>query len=248
MLNLKEMLHEFVEFRKEIVTKRSTFELNKALDRLHLLEGLKIALDNIDEVIAIIRGATNTPEAREALIARFSFSEKQATNILEMRLQRLTSMERTKILDDHKSTSDDIDRLRLLLANESILIDMVKKELIEIRDKYGDKRLTEIVDYFPEITLEDMIKEEEVVVTITNKGYIKRTSLDQYRNQGRGGKGRTGIVVREEDFVDHLYICIDAFKHSFLYQYRQGAYRAGPYDTRGIAHRQGQTDRPSDKP
>jgi DNA gyrase subunit A len=206
MLNLKEMLHEFVEFRKDIVTKRSTFELNKALDRLHLLEGLKIALDNIDEVIAIIRAAANAPEAREKLMARFSFSEKQATNILEMRLQRLTSMEQTKILDDYKATSEEIARLRLLLSDETILMDLVKKEFIEVRDRYGDKRLTEIVDYFPEITLEDMIKEEEVVVTITNKGYIKRTSLDQYRNQGRGGKGRTGIVVREEDFVDHLYI------------------------------------------
>lgn len=206
LLNLKEMLHEFVEFRKEIVTKRSTFELNKALDRLHLLEGLKTALDHIDEVIAIIKGSANTPEAREALIARFAFSEKQATNILEMRLQRLTSLERTKILDDHKNTSDEIDRLRRVLADESLLIDIVKTELVEMRDKYGDKRLTEIADYVPEITLEDMIKEEEVVVTITNKGYIKRTSLDQYRNQMRGGKGRTGIVVREEDFVDHLYI------------------------------------------
>lgn len=206
LLNLKEMLHEFVEFRKEIVTKRSTFELNKALDKLHLLEGLKTALDHIDEVIAIIKGSANTPEAREALIARFAFSEKQATNILEMRLQRLTSLERTKILDDHKNTSDEIDRLRRVLADESLLIDIVKTELVEMRDKYGDKRLTEIADYVPEITLEDMIKEEEVVVTITNKGYIKRTSLDQYRNQMRGGKGRTGIVVREEDFVDHLYI------------------------------------------
>ena len=206
MLNLKEMLHEFVEFRKEIVTKRSTFELNKALDRLHLLEGLKTALDHIDEVIAMIKASASTADAREALMARFSFSEKQATNILEMRLQRLTSLERTKILDDYKNTSDEIDRLRLVLANESLLMDIVKQELTEVRDKYGDKRLTEIVDYFPEITLEDMIKEEEVVVTITNKGYIKRTSLDQYHNQMRGGKGRTGIVVREEDFVDHLYI------------------------------------------
>lgn len=206
LLNLKEMLHEFVEFRKEIVTKRSTFELNKALDKLHLLEGLKTALDHIDEVIAIIKGSANTPEAREALIARFAFSEKQATNILEMRLQRLTSLERTKILDDHKNTSDEIDRLRRVLADESLLVDIVKTELVEMRDRYGDKRLTEIADYVPEITLEDMIKEEEVVVTITNKGYIKRTSLDQYRNQMRGGKGRTGIVVREEDFVDHLYI------------------------------------------
>jgi DNA gyrase subunit A len=212
-LNLKEIIVEFVKFRKEIVTKRSTFELNKALDRLHLLEGLKIALDNIDEVIAIIKKAKNTPEARASLMERFSFSEKQATNILEMRLQRLTSMEREKILEDHKNTTEEIKRLKMILQNESLLLDIIKKELVEIKDKYGNKRLTEIVDDLPDITLEDMIKEEEVAVTITYKGYVKRTSLDQYKNQMRGGKGKIGIVVREEDFVDHLYI---ASTHSYI--------------------------------
>jgi DNA gyrase subunit A len=212
-LNLKEIIVEFVKFRKEIVTKRSTFELNKALDRLHLLEGLKIALDNIDEVIAIIKKAKNTPEARASLMERFSFSEKQATNILEMRLQRLTSMEREKILEDHKNTTEEIKRLERILQNESILLEIIKKELTEIKDKYGNKRLTEIVEELPDITLEDMIKEEEVVVTITYKGYVKRTSLDQYKNQIRGGKGKIGIVVREEDFVDHLYI---ASTHSYI--------------------------------
>lgn len=212
-LNLKEIIVEFVKFRKEIVTKRSTFELNKALDRLHLLEGLKIALDNIDEVIAIIKKAKNTPEARASLMERFSFSEKQATNILEMRLQRLTSMEREKILEDHKNTTEEIKRLEMILRDESLLLDIIKKELIEIKDKYGNKRLTEIVDELPDITLEDMIKEEEVAVTITYKGYVKRTSLDQYKNQMRGGKGKIGIVVREEDFVDHLYI---ASTHSYI--------------------------------
>jgi DNA gyrase subunit A len=212
-LNLKEIIVEFVKFRKEIVTKRSTFELNKALDRLHLLEGLKIALDNIDEVIALIKRAKNTPEARVSLMERFSFSEKQATNILEMRLQRLTSMEREKILEDHKNTTEEIKRLEMILQSESLLLDIIKKELIEIKDKYGNKRLTEIVDELPDITLEDMIKEEEVAVTITYKGYVKRTSLDQYKNQIRGGKGKIGIVVREEDFVDHLYI---ASTHSYI--------------------------------
>jgi DNA gyrase subunit A len=212
-LNLKEIIAEFVKFRKEIVTKRSTFELNKALDRLHLLEGLKIALDNIDEVIALIKQAKNTPEARASLMERFSFSEKQATNILEMRLQRLTSMEREKILEDHKNTTEEIKRLEMILQNESILLDIIKKELTEIKDKYGNKRLTEIVDELPDISIEDMIKEEEVAVTITYKGYVKRTSLDQYKNQMRGGKGKIGIVVREEDFVDHLYI---ASTHSYI--------------------------------
>lgn len=212
-LNLKAIISEFVKFRKEIVTKRSIFELNKALDKLHLLEGLKIALDNIDEVIALIKQAKNTQEARASLMERFSFSERQATNILEMRLQRLTSMEREKILEDHKNTTEEIKRLEMILQSETLLFDMIKKELIEIRDKYGNKRLTEIVDELPDITLEDMIKEEEVAVMITSKGYVKRTSLDQYKNQIRGGKGKIGIVVREEDFVDHLYI---ASTHSYI--------------------------------
>ncbi len=212
-LGLKAIISEFVKFRKEIVTKRSIFELNKALDKLHLLEGLKIALDNIDEVIALIKQAKNTQEARAALIERFSFSERQATNILEMRLQRLTSMEREKILEDYRITSEEIKRLEMILQSEALLFDIIKKELLEIRDKYGNKRLTEIVDELPDITLEDMIKEEEVAVMITSKGYVKRTSLDQYKNQIRGGKGKIGIVVREEDFVDHLYI---ASTHSYI--------------------------------
>lgn len=213
VLTLKEIIAAFVAFRKEIVTRRSTFELNRALDRLHILEGLKVALDNIDEVIALIKQAKNTPEAKVSLMDRFSFSEKQATSILEMRLQRLTSLERTKILDDYETTSKEIERLRKILADDRLLLEVVKKELLEIKEKYGDKRMTEIVDYLPEITLEDMIKEEEVVVTVTYKGYIKRTALDQYKNQLRGGKGKIGIVVREEDVVEHLYI---ASTHSYI--------------------------------
>lgn len=213
VLNLKAIITEFVDFRKEVVTKRSTFELNKALDRLHILEGLKIALENIDEVIALIKQAPNTPEARASLMARFGFTEKQATSILEMRLQRLTSLERNKIMDDFAATGREIERLRNILEHESVLLDLVKQELIEVRDKYGDRRQTEIVDALPDITREDMIKDEEVAVTITSKGYIKRTSLDQYKNQLRGGKGKIGIVVREEDIVDHLYI---ASTHSYI--------------------------------
>jgi DNA gyrase subunit A len=213
VLNLRAIITEFVNFRKEIVTKRSTFELNKALEKLHILEGLKKALEHIDEVIALIKKAKNTPEARASLMERFEFSEKQATSILEMRLQRLTSLERTKIMDDYNATSQEIKRLQRILQNEDLLLDLVKKELIEMRDKYGDERLTEIVDELPDITMEDMIKEEEVVVTITYKGYIKRTPLDQYKHQLRGGKGKIGIVVREEDVVDHLYI---ASTHSYV--------------------------------
>ncbi len=213
LLNLKEMIQQFVNFRKEVVTKRSVFELGKAEDRLHILEGLKIALEHIDEVVSIIRKAKNVEEARNGLIARFQFSEKQAQSILDMRLARLTSLERNKILDEHKATVAEIKRLREILENEPLLMKLIKEELTEIREKYGDERLTEIVDQLPEITIEDMIKEEEVVVTLTYGGYIKRTPLDQYKQQMRGGKGRLGIIVKEEDFVDHLYI---ASTHSYM--------------------------------
>lgn len=205
LLNLKELIDHFVTFRKEVVTKRSLFELKKAQDRLHILEGLKIALENIDEVVAIIKAAKNTEEARNNLISRFAFSEKQAQSILDMRLARLTNLERNKILEDYAATQAEIKRLEEILGSEKLLMGVIKKELLEIKDKYGDERLTEIVDELPEITIEDMIKEEEVVVTITYKGFIKRTSLDQYRQQLRGGKGKIGIVVRDEDFVNHLY-------------------------------------------
>ncbi len=213
VLNLKELIREFVLFRKEVVTKRSTFELNKALDRLHILEGLKIALEHIDEVIALIKQSRNAQEAKAALIERFSFSDKQATSILEMRLQRLTNLEQAKILEDFENTSREIARLREILENEILLLGLVKKELLEIQEKYGDDRQTEIVEELPDITREDMIKDEEVVVTITYKGYIKRTPLDQYRAQLRGGKGKIGIVVRDEDFVDQIYT---ASTHSFI--------------------------------
>ena len=212
-LSLKALITEFVNFRKEIVTKRSIFELNKALDRLHILEGFKIALANIDEIIALIKKSQNTQEARVSLMERFSFSERQATSILEMRLQRLTSLERTKIIDEYNATALEIERLQQILADEKLLLSIIKKETTEIKEKYGDERLTEIVDWLPEITTEDMIKEEEVVVTITYRGYIKRTPVDQYKHQARGGKGKIGIVVREEDFVDHLYI---ASTHSYI--------------------------------
>ncbi|MCX8022575.1 MAG: DNA gyrase subunit A [Syntrophorhabdaceae bacterium] len=212
-LNLIQLIGEFVKFRKEIVTKRSTFELNKARERLHILEGLKKALEHIDEIISLIKKSKNVQEARISLMDRFGFSEKQATSILEMRLQRLTSLERNKIMEDFKATVEEIRRLEEILREERILLNVVKEELVEVREKYGDGRLTEIVDELPEIKVEDMIKEEEVVVTITFNGYIKRTPLDQYKHQARGGKGRIGIIVKDEDFVDHLYT---ASTHSYI--------------------------------
>ena len=213
VLNLKGIINEFIKFRREIVTKRSIFELNKALERLHILEGLKIALDNIDEVIALIKASKTTQEAKSNLIERFNLTEKQATSILEMRLQRLTSLEQTKIIEELNATIEETKRLRTILDDEKVLLSIVKEELTEIKNRYKDKRQTEIVDELPEISIEDMIKEEEVVVTITSKGYIKRTPLDQYKHQLRGGKGKTGIVVREEDVVNHLYI---ASTHSHI--------------------------------
>ncbi|MCX7966232.1 MAG: DNA gyrase subunit A [Syntrophorhabdaceae bacterium] len=213
VLNLKGIIEEFIKFRKEIVTKRSIYELNKALERLHVLEGLKIALDHIDEVIALIKASKTTQDAKAHLMERFNLSEKQATSILEMRLQRLTSLEQSKIIEELNTTIEETKRLRTILDDERVLLGIVKDELIDIKKKYGNNRLTEIVDELPEISIEDMIKEEEVVVTITSKGYIKRTPLDQYKHQLRGGKGKTGIVVREEDVVDHLYI---ASTHSHI--------------------------------
>jgi DNA gyrase subunit A len=213
LLNLKEMIQQFVNFRKEVVTKRSMFELRKAEDRLHILDGFKIALENIDEVVSIIRKSKNTEEARNALMARFQFSERQAQSILDMRLARLTSLERSKILEEHKATQIEIKRLKAILESEGLLMKVIKEELAEIKEKYGDDRLTEIVDELPEIKVEDMIKEEEVVVTLTYGGYIKRTPLDQYKQQLRGGKGKIGIIVKEEDFVDHIYI---ASTHSYM--------------------------------
>ncbi len=213
-LNLKGLIREFVNFRKETIRRRTVYELNKAKEKLHVLQGLKVALDRIDEVISLIKGSKSVQDAKEGLIKIYGLTEKQATSILEMRLQRLTSLEREKILEDLDQTEKEIERLTSILTDERILLSTLKDELIEIREKYGDERLTEIVDELPEISAEDMIKEEEVVVTLTNKGYIKRTPLEQYRHQSRGGKGKIGIAIREEDVVEHIYI---ASTHSYIF-------------------------------
>ncbi|MDW8001169.1 MAG: DNA gyrase subunit A [Deltaproteobacteria bacterium] len=212
-LNFKALMEEFIQFRKEIVKRRTTFELNRAKEKLHILEGLKVALSHIDEVIALIKRSKSVQEAKEGLIKAYGLSEKQTQTILEMRLQRLTSLEREKIFKDYTETSVEIQRLTSILNDERKILNIIKEELLEIKEKYGDHRMTEIVDELPEISAEDMIKEEEVVVTITQKGYIKRTPLDQYKHQSRGGKGKIGIAVREEDVVEHIYI---ASTHSYV--------------------------------
>lgn len=204
ILSLKEMVRHFVHFRKEVVRKRTEFELKNALERLHILEGLKIALERVEEVIETIRRSRNREEARDALVSRFSLSDKQATSILEMRLQRLTSLERQKLLEEHETTTKEITRLRGILEDETMLLNLIKTELLEIRKTYGDRRLTEIVDEAPEIRVEDMVKEEKVVVILSKKGYIKRIPLSQFRHQGRGGKGRTGIALKEDDSLEHI--------------------------------------------
>ncbi len=206
LLNLKQVLEHFLEHRREVVIRRSLFELKKAEERAHILEGLKIALDNLDQVINLIKRSKTPQEAKQGLMRRFKLSEAQAQAILDIKLQRLTSMERQKILDELKQVRAEIKRLKELLASEEKIWKVVKEELIEIKNKYGDERRTEIIDKTKEIKLEDLIAEEEMVVTISHLGYIKRNPLSLYRAQRRGGKGKTGMTTREEDFVENLFV------------------------------------------
>ena len=213
LLSLKEMLHLFVQHRQEVVTRRSLFELKKAEARAHILEGLKKAIDQIDAVIATIRASKTPKEAKDRLVERFAFSEEQAQAILEMRLQRLTNLEQRKIVEEYEETIKLINRLKALLASERLMLNLIKEELISIRDAFGDERRTEIVDVAPDLRIEDLIAEEDMVVTITHTGYIKRNPLGLYRSQHRGGKGKMGMNVKEEDFVEDLFI---ASTHDYL--------------------------------
>jgi DNA gyrase subunit A len=206
LLNLKEILQLFVQHRQEVVTRRSVFELKKAEARAHILEGLKRAIDQIDAIIAAIRASKTPKEAKERLMGQFVFSDEQAQAILEMRLQRLTNLEQRKIVEEYEETIKLINRLKALLASERLMLNVIKEELVAIRDAYGDERRTEIVEATPEIKIEDLIAEEEMVVTITHTGYIKRNPISLYRSQNRGGKGKMGMQVKEEDFVEDLFI------------------------------------------
>ncbi len=206
ILNLREILAEFIAFRREVVTRRTRFELRKAEERAHILEGLKIALDNIDAVITLIRKSKTVDDARAGLMKEFDLSERQAVAILEMRLQRLTGLERAKIVEEYNELIKLIARLQEILANEKLLMQIVKDELLEIKQKYGDDRRTEIVEDTGDLTIEDLIVEEDMVVTVSNTGYIKRNALSLYRAQHRGGKGKIGMETKEEDFVEQVFI------------------------------------------
>ncbi len=213
VLSLKETINHFIEHRKEVVTRRTQFELAKAEARLHILEGLKIALDHLDEVIALIRASDSPQEAKDGLMQKLGLSDLQAQAILDMRLQRLTALERDKILEERKELIATVARLKEILANEHLILEIITDELTAIKDKYGDERRTEILDSLEEISLEDLIADEDMVVTITHEGYIKTTPLSVYRSQKRGGKGRTGITTKELDFVETLFI---ASKHNYV--------------------------------
>jgi len=204
-LSLKEMLQHFVSHRREVVTRRTVFELARAEERAHILEGLKIALDNLDAVINLIRSSRTAAEAKEGLMTNFSLSELQAQAILDMRLARLTGLEREKIDEEYRELLMTISRLKSLLENESLLMNEIVEELLKLKERYADPRRTELIEAAEEISLEDMIVEEEMVVTVTHSGYIKRTPLSLYRSQRRGGKGSTSAQAKEEDFVEVVF-------------------------------------------
>ena len=213
VMSLKTTLQHFVDFRHDVVVRRTEFELKEAEARAHILEGLKIALDNIDEVIKIIRGSKNPAQAKEGLMSMFDLSEIQSQSILEMRLQKLTSLEVDKVVEEYKNIIKTITNLKGILDSRAQRMDIVKSEFKEIREQYGDERRTEIVPVDSDFSMEDMIAEEEVVLTITHQGYIKRTALNTYRTQRRGGRGVQGAMSKDEDFVEHLFI---ANTHNYM--------------------------------
>ncbi|MEB0260739.1 MULTISPECIES: DNA gyrase subunit A [unclassified Mucilaginibacter] len=213
LLNLRDLIHHFVEHRHEVVIRRTKYELAEAEKRAHILEGLLIALDHIEEVIKLIRASSTPDEAREGLISTFGLSDIQARAILDMTLRRLTGLERDKIRDEFDALMKTIDYLKSILADEGLRMQIIKDELIDIREKYGDERKTEMVHSSAEMQTEDFIEDEDVVITISREGYIKRTSLTEYRRQGRGGKGAIGSNSRDADFIEHLLI---ASNHNYM--------------------------------
>ncbi|HEY8362885.1 MAG TPA: DNA gyrase subunit A [Tissierellaceae bacterium] len=206
VLNLKKLITHYIEHQKVVITRRTRYELRKAEERAHIIEGLKIALDNIDEVIRIIRSSKTEAMAKESLMNNFGLSDIQAQAILDMRLRRLTGLEREKLEEEYVALIKEINRLKEILENERLVYEIMKKELLEIKEKYGDERRTKILSSAKEIEIEDIIQEENVVITLTHFGYIKRTPESIYKTQRRGGKGISALTTREEDFVEDLYI------------------------------------------
>jgi len=205
IMNLKEVLGHFLDFRREVIIKRTKFELKEAELRAHILEGLKKALENIDNIIKIIRGSTNPETAKDSLISEYQFSEKQTKAILDMRLQKLTSLEINKVIEEHKELQEIIKKLKYILESHEKQSQIIKDELSIILDKHGDNRRTEIIPFSGDLSLEDMIADEEMIVTITHNGYIKRLPVDTWKTQRRGGKGMKGAKTKEDDFVEHLF-------------------------------------------
>ena len=220
VLNLKDLLQHFILHRQEIVVKRTRFDLKKAEERAHILEGLKIALDNLDQVVALIRESKTPKEARDRLVEMFKLTKIQAQAILDMRLQRLTGLEREKILEEYESVLTDIARFKEILGSERLVLNIIKDELSEMQEAFGDPRRTEIVEATKEITIEDMIVEEDMVVTISNTGYIKRNPITLYQSQRRGGKGKTAMGTKDEDFVKLLFVA--STHHTFMFFTNQG--------------------------
>ena len=213
VLNLKNLITEFVKFRLEVIVRRTRYELRKAEERAHILEGLLIALDHLDEVITLIRNSQTVEEAKDGLMSRFGLSEIQAKAILEMRLQRLTGLERDKIKNEYDELLKTIERLKAILASEALQMDIIREELTEIKNKFGDKRKTEITFDDADISIEDMIEDESVVISISHLGYIKRTKATEYKTQGRGGRGAMGSRTRDQDFVDQIFV---ASNHDYI--------------------------------
>ncbi len=206
LLTLCDALQVFLDHRREVVTRRTVYDLRKAEERLHILEGLKIALENLDAVIALIRAAAGPAEARAGLCSQFGLSEVQAQAILDMRLQRLTNLERDKIIEEHRETTELISRLKAILANPAEVDAIIRTELLEVREKYGDDRRTTIIESADDLSIEDLIAREDVVVTVSHAGYIKRIPASEYRAQRRGGRGKLGATARDEDFIAHLFV------------------------------------------
>jgi DNA gyrase subunit A len=213
VMTLPEILQHFLNHRKSVVVRRTRYDLRKAEERAHILEGILKALDHLDEIITSIRASHTPAEARTRLMEGFALSEIQAQAILDMRLQKLTGLEREKVVEEYRDVMALIERLRALLASDALVLEEIRRELLSLRETYGDERRTEIIPEAHDITIEDMIADEEMVITVTRSGYVKRSPLAIYRAQGRGGKGRTGMVTKDDDFVEQLYI---ASAHSYV--------------------------------